>query len=463
MAAGIPVAFRTAVEVRGTPPAEARATVNFLVDGVKKGVREVQAADGSESVEFEHRFPRAGEYVVEVLVEGDDHRVDNRRLYLCRVADDLRVLILDDTAESAAPESLYLARAVRPPGHPGLEKVSPFDVRTIIPARVTYENLSTYAAVVLTGSAVLNEAVASRLERYVADGGSLWLFLGDAVNFYDYNKYLFRDGKGLLPCRLGERKTAESGVHPRYGETTHPALAALARSAGDPEAAVLRYATLEVPAGSTVVMPYSNGVPALVEKGHGRGIVLLANMTAGAGWTYLPALPEFAMLVQELLRHLVGDPDAEVNLRVGEPFRQPVFVSTQHLLLRAPDGTKHRLRPEPSSGRDGRYQVMFADTTQNGLYQIEAIEEVLPRRRFVVNQGPEESDLERLTAEEVRDDLGAAGVKRIDADVSVEEYAGRLHTITELFPWLAGALTALLLTESVLAWRFGRRRGGAAA
>jgi hypothetical protein len=343
-----------------------------------------------------------------------------------------------------------------------MEKLSHFDVKTVHPLRVTFENLSSYTAVVLAGTGVMSDGLASRLERYVADGGALWLFLGDAVNLYDYNKHLYRDGNGLLPCPLGERRTAEKGVHPRPGDTAHPALALLGRAGGNPEAAVLRYATLDVPRGSTAVMLFSNGVPAMVEKGHGRGKVMLANMSSGTDWTYLPALPEFAVLVQETLRYLVGNPDAGVNLSVGERFQQPVFVSTQHLLLRYPDGGKHRLRPEPQAGRDDRYQVTFADTTQNGLYRIEAIEEVVPRRRFVVSQGTEESDLTRLSHAEFAEAFPAGGAEWLGPGTAVEEFAARLHTVTELFPLLVWTLTFVLLTETVLAWRFGRRRGEAA-
>lgn len=470
MSAGIPVRFQAAVQCLGQPPAGARAPVSFLVDGVKKDVREISPGTEPASLEFEYRFPKAGEYLVEVLVEGDDHRVDNRRLYLCKVAQDLRVLILDDAAPAdngsdtfLGGESLFLARAIRPPGHPGMEKVSHFEAKTIHPLRLSYENLSTYAVVVLTGTARLNEGMVSQLERYVADGGALWLFLGDTVNLYDYNKLLFKDGKGLLPCRLLERATvppeAEQRVFPRYGETAHPALLQFARLAGNPDAAFSRYVNLEVPAGTAkVVLPLSNGVPALVEKSIGQGRVLLANMTAGPGWTYLPALPEFPVLVQELLRYLTGNPDAGVNLQVGERFEQPVFVSTQHLLLRSPDGTKHRLRPERRPGDGNAFHLSFTDTAQHGLYQIDAIEEVMPRRRFVVNQSHEESDLSRLSKDDFREAFSAGGWTWLGPDVAVEDLAAKLHTVVELYPEVIAALIVMLAVESFLAWRFGRRR-----
>lgn len=468
LSAGKTVKFQAEVQSRGKPAVDAKATVTFLVDGDKKAVREVPMSERPLPLEFEYRFPKAGEYLVEVLVEGDDYRLDNRRQYLCRVADDLRILILDETAETPNVETSYFAKSIRPPSHPGVEKPSHFDVRTVRPSRVSYENLATYSVVVLAGTAQLNEAMATQLERYVADGGSLWLFLNDNVNLYEYNKFLFREGKGLLPGLLLEKgavstEKKEEPVFPRYGETSHPALGQFARMSGSNDAAFLRWVRIDVKPPTTLVLPLSNGVPALLEKPFGRGKVLLANMTPGLGWSILPVLPEFPMLVQELLRYLVGNADADVNLIVGERFDQPVLMSNQHLLLRFPDGSKHRLTPQKQAGSSDAYRIVFDQTTQQGNYQIEAIEEVLARRRFVVNMNPEESELTRLSQSEFREAIPSGNSTWVGPETSIEDLAAKLHTVTELFPWIVGILAAVLAFESLQAWRFGRRRGGGPA
>lgn len=465
LSAGKAVSFLTEIQCRGEPPAEAQATVNFLVDGVKKAVRQVSIGTQPLPLDFSYRFPKAGEYLVEVVLDGDENRLDNRRQYLCRVAQDVTVLVLDESAESPQAETGFLARAIRPPGHPGMEKVSHFDVKTIHPQRLAYENLSSYAVVVLAGTSRLSQAMVSQLERYVADGGAMLFFLGDAVNLYDYNKFFYQDGKGLLPCQLLDRTAppANESVFPRFGESAHAALRQFTRLAGGPEMACQRYVKFDMPPTATVVLPLSNGVPFIGEKDFGRGKVLLANMTAGPGWTYLPALPEFPMLVQELLRYLVGNPDGGVNLNVGDRFDQPVFVSTQHLLLRYPDGSKFRLTPERRPGTDDAFHIVFDDTSQQGLYQIEAIEEVVPRRRFVVNMSAEESDPGRLSRAEFAEAYAAGGWTWAGADTAIEDVAARLHTVTELFPTVIAVLLGVLAVESLLAWRFGRRRGEVAA
>ncbi|QDU96135.1 BatA domain-containing protein [Lignipirellula cremea] len=466
MSAGMPVTFQTLIECRGTPPADAKASVTFLVDGVKKDVREVTPGEQPVVLEFAHRFPAAAEYLVEVVVEGDNHRLDNRRMYLCRVPEEVQVLLLDETADGPAePQSLFLARSIRPPTHAALEKVSHFQVKTIVPARISYENLSEYAAILLTGTRQLTPGLAAQLETYAADGGSLWMFMGDTVNLYDYNRLLYRDGEGVMPCALAEKvapQDAAANIYPQYGDSNHPALVQLARLASDDQTAVLKYVHIDsqqMAASAQVVVSLSNGEPAIVERPFGRGRSLLLNTSADAGWSRLPALAEFAILVQELLRYVVGEPDAAVNLNVGETFEQPVYISTQHLLLRYPDGSKERLRPRRRSADQDEFEVLFDNTTQQGLYEIETIEEVLPRRRFVVNPSAAESDLSRLSQADFRETFPAGGWSWIGSGVSVADMAADLHTVTEISPWIFGALAAMLAIETLLAWRFGRRRG----
>ncbi len=490
LSTGMPVRFRARVEAWGKPPPEATATVTFLVDGVKKGVREARPESTGKMpvppapLVFEHRFARPGEYLIEAVVEGDEHRVDNRRMCLVTVPENVEVLVLDESASSpnlpqvpepaggsALPPSAYLVRAIAPPSHPGMERVSRFAAKVIHPSQADYENVERYGAVVLCDTGSLTEALAAKLEGYVSDGGALWLFLGPRVNVYQYNKLLLREGKGLLPCRLAGQTAEGQDEHAlRFGQSTHPALAVLTGSGGS-DASFLHHMDIELQAGARVVLALSNGAPALVEKGFGRGKVLLANTTAGVEWTRLPATAEFPILVQELLRYLVGSPDAGVNLSVGDRFESPVFVSTQHLMLRHPDGRRERVTPRlgthsgrnVSPDRKDAWLMTFAGTQQQGLYEIvDAPPEALPRLRFVVNQMPQEGDLSRLSAGEVRDALGGAW-RPIGPEVPLEEFAARLHAVTELAPEVLWLLAAVLAAESFLAVRFGRRRRGAAA
>lgn len=480
LTAGMDVRFQAAVEVRGKLPEKAPpATVTFLVDGIKKAVQRVDLSGGRQALSFQHRFPGSGEYLVEVTIDGDAHRVDNSRMYLCRVPDDVRVLVLDETVDASDQpgnwQSVFLTTAMRPVTHAAMGKLSHFRETTISPLKYKFENLVDYGAVVLADASRIDEGLVESLEAYVDGGGTLWVFAGPKMNLYDYNRLLYRDSAGLLPAHLDEKATVAAGnggpLVMQYGESQHAGLrGAFPRATGNPEFDVAQYVKVTLDPqkdrASQVVVPFSNNDPAIVEKRFGQGRVLFFATSCDFAWTALPASWEFVELVQELLRYSVGNPDRGVNLDVGEPFDQPVFVSMQHLLLRKPDGSKERLTPTPRRDEMDLFHVSYDGTTQQGLYRIETIDEVLPRRRFVVNQPShaEEGDLTRFTRREFADTFSSArGWTWIGPERSVEDLSASLHTLTELAPWLLWFLGAVLAIESFLAWRFGRRRGEAAA
>jgi Aerotolerance regulator N-terminal/von Willebrand factor type A domain len=483
MSTGMPVEFLVKVEAWGQQPEEAKATVTFLVDGVKKDVREVRPRDGAAAVKFSHRFTRAGEYVVEAVLSGDEHRVDNRRVYLCTVPENIQVLILDETAMPAtnttgaelvaggsaktrpeeddlSRESAFLARAISPPSHPGMEPVSRFAVKTISPLQLDYENLNEYGAVIVTGIGSLSKTTAAKLENFVADGGALWFFLGERANIYQYNKLLYRDGKGVLPCRLSKLVTSEEAdkLLVNFGKSGHQALSQLS-DRGTSEGRILAFMELEADAGARVVVAYSNDKPAILERAFGRGRVLVSSSAAGVEASFLPATIEFPVMVQELMRYLVGNPDARVNLEVGDRFEQAVFVSQQHLLVRFPDGHKQRLKPRQRKDRKDAFAIIFDQTNQQGIYSfVDLLPGVLPRSRFAVNQLPEEGDLSRLSRDDFAGGFGSGTWRWIGPEVPVEEFVRKLHSVTEFAPYLLFLLVAALALESLLAARFGRRR-----
>ncbi|MFN2167800.1 MAG: hypothetical protein ACK2U9_16270, partial [Anaerolineae bacterium] len=483
MTVGRPVTFHAAVETWGRAPRDATATVTFLVDGLKKDVRTFAPSDRTV-LDFDYHFAEPGEHLVDVVAEGDAHRVDNRRSYLCSVPERFKVLVIDESVPAAtrAPEtgggasalpaggppldveSAYLARAIEPVSYPGMAPVSRFTVKLVPPAACIYENLGDYAVIVMTQAAGLDASLVARLEGRVRDGGALWVFLGPNVNVYQYDKLLYRDGAGLLPARLGSGRATsvsaspDAAVYLALGDSDHPAAGDLAGFTGR-DAVVTGGLEMEAGPGARPVFALSDGRPAMVEKPFGRGRVMVADFTAGAGWTRLPGTPEFPVMVQEILRYLVGNPDAAVNLDAGQPFEQPVFVSREHLLLRKPDGSKARLTPGefPDHAGDAWF-VRYDGTDQQGVYELLDVPEgVVPRTRFVVNQVASEGDLTSLDNPGFSERYGR-GYRWVGPDTPVEDLAARLHAVTDFAPGILAALTALLAIEACLAWRFGRRR-----
>ena len=149
------------------------------------------------------------------------------------------------------------------------------------------------------------------------------------------------------------------------------------------------------PVQDKVIASFANGRHAILEQMFGRGRVMAFCTAAGPPDNFLPANPAYPILLQEVLGYLAGNPDREVNLEIGQSFHQDVMVSTQHLTLRKPDGSKVRLTPVQTS-KDQAATLDFAQTDQMGLYALDAPAEVVKRSRFVVNAQPTESNLDRI-------------------------------------------------------------------
>ena len=461
--------------------------------------RELTAADlrgGRATLILPHTFVEPGEHLLRVELEGDGLATDNQRFYLASVPANVEVLIVDPrhdpapTADPLASGSGHLQNAIAPRTPPGFERLSPFAVTVRRPEEVLQLNLERFAVVVLANLGNPSDALVSRLEQYVGDGGNLLIFVGDAVAPYEYNTKLLKSGKGLLPCELA----AATGLLP--AEAVSQAKAAPAKSAellhglvyaaSEPHPAVanvrqmtrqpappsvsrwmpLKLVPLTPPSPSggegavkgefgRAVAYLSNRQPLACERVFGQGKVLLVGTSADASWNYLVYTSEYLVLVQELLRWLVGEPDRAVNLQIGQAFQQPVLLSSQYLLLRRPDYSKVRLAPVPQGNL---WRVAYDQTDRQGIYEVDTTGEVMNRRRFVVNLVATEGDLTRLELDGFRRELSQAGVTYWGPDKAIRRAVEARHSIKEyawLFLW---GVLGLLAVETLLATRFGRRR-----
>jgi len=370
--------------------------VTFLVNGRKKRTMDlpegvpIEPRPGETSARwawtttFSHTFGRPGEYLLTVEAVGDQNQMDNSRAYLITVPVTHRVLIFDadapgsgrtdarveeDVAVRRARKSYWLQQAVEPDQPAGTEKVTHFTAVVRHPADAVRENFRSYAAVCLVGLPDLPDPLVPNCEAYVRDGGALLIFLDEDVNRLDYGRKLVKRGRGLMPVILGPPQapigSRESGArnpkskiqNPKsetelaLGDSTHPWLALFAQETTPVRARVSRYMSLTVDESAkdrvNVVATFSDGVPAIVEQRYGpaNGRVCLFNFTADARWIDLPGLTQFLPLVQETLRGLVGNPDEAVNLDVGDRFRSPVLMTSQHVRLTTPDKEIARLTP----------------------------------------------------------------------------------------------------------------------
>ena len=213
------------------------------------------------------------------------------------------------------------------------------------------------------------------------------------------------------------------------------------------------------PAGASVVLPYSDGKPAILERPIGQGRVL--TMTTPVSdrpsqqdpWNLLPAGEAwpFLILANQMAAYLVGGSNQQLNYLAGQTAVLPVDPSSQRgsYLLFTPGGLSF-----PISADLKRHELAITATDQVGNYRVQAGGSGGVDLGFSVNYAPDQTRLDRLNDEELTGIFGPAKFRlartrqQIDRDISV----GRVGR--ELFPPLIVLLALVLGLELLMANRF---------
>ncbi len=467
---GSPVKFVTNVKLIGSDIKSLKnGSISFIVNGEKKDLREFDGSKENYTFEFDYLFTYKGEYIVEVLAEGDEHAIDNQRLYLCHIPEDHQILILDETATAPIEISRRLQLAISPPNQPGQPKFSRFSTKVVHPNNLNDETLANYSGIFVSGFSGMTEPISKKLENYVRDGGAVCFFVGPNISSYEYNNFLYRDGNGLLPRKLGNKKSASGGkAFAIFKGNDHPANAELSslykesKVEGNEDFSFNEFFEFagEENGTDSVLKLNNNGGQAILEKTLGKGRCIIVNSSMGLEWSTMPFTVEYPIMMQELLRFIIGNPDKMVNLVTGDTMTQNVYVSNQHLLLKTPNGKKVRLTPKEGEDKN-IMKVSFDRTNQQGLYAFDVMDGVVKRPRFVVNADAAEGDLQRIFESDLKDTMGGSGFRFIPSNISLEDFVSKLNSVTELAIPILWAIAAAILVESFLAAKFGRRRRGA--
>jgi hypothetical protein len=439
----------------------------------------------STTVDLEASFLRAGDEPVRLELPHDKLIIDDTRYLTVPVVSAVRVLLVDGEPSGDAfdDEVALLATALRPEG----EVFSGYEVTTVDEPGLEEVNAADFAAVVLANVFRVSDPMIEAIERYARDGGGVLIFLGDQIDADLYNSTLYKDGRGLLPARLVELVKPAEPAHLRFVDRVHPALRAIGHSAdilgvGDVPFFsyfdVQPYAVEEI-AGQGDAAPDSDRAaetrsaavlaelgsadhPAIVERGFGKGRVVLIATSADKEWHLWPNHPTFLPMMLELVSYVArgttGNNEQYIGGAVEVAFDPAVFQPD--VSVRTP------LYPnEPEvfvtavAHTDGRGLVArWEQTARSGFYQF-----VLKRQdggediRYVaVNVDPGESDLAMIEEAQVRKAMGDIPLEYIQGldNLATGTSEGR----TELWPFCLAFAVVVLMAEQTLAWRWGRAR-----
>ncbi|MBD3673780.1 MAG: VWA domain-containing protein [Planctomycetaceae bacterium] len=419
--------------------------------------------DGETTVEFEHRFASVGSYVIGVAVDGDALPGDNESLAAIEVNQALPVLLvdgdrhLDPTRNETFFAQIAFSPATKSRDWIRAETVSADDWKT--------ENLDRYRTIVLANVSKLPREVIRPLRSHVANGGGLFIALGDQCDPTFYNETLFE--QGLIPALLRKQSQPPEPDQPTSAVTIAPetlelpwlkrfqntesslrdvrfdrwwSIDALSPIATDEDSEHL--------SEPVTAARFSTGEPLLVTAELGRGRVLVMSAPLDADWSTLPAKPDYVAFLHEAIFYLASA-GVERNLLPGLPFVMPVepdFPADEYAVF-DPSGTPHDIKVVGSSERAS---IRFAETQLPGRYSLEKTprnSDLSSQQFFVVDYDRGESDLTPLTE---ADRTFLTDRDRMQFVVTQNELREQLLTDTsraELWRWIVFLFLGFLVFE----------------
>ncbi len=408
---------------------------------------------GAARKTLSHAFAQGGPATASLALPGDALSLDDERVVTLTVPREIRALVVDGAPSPVKfrDEAYFVDSALSSPA-------SPVRPTTIDAEALREADLSKFDVVFLLNVRSVG-ARAGDLQKFVEEGGGLFLSMGDQV---DPDLYA-RDLAKLLPLQLHVVKTAaanggQGAARLAQVDEAHPALAVFTGEAreGLLGARFERY-MLTRPAAKGeaphVLAAFDDGAPALVEARRGRGRVLLFTSTADRDWSdwairtsFLPAMQRFAAWLTGALEE-----KRDVPTVVGTPRTIQLGEGRSLVGLVGPDG-KARARRDLEAGGlalDEAARTATWTPPEPGLWQVRVAERgaerLEPGLAFAVVADPRESDTRRLEPGELTAWLGGEAHAKVEGQGAA---AAQVRAVP-LWSILLAAAVALFLVEGL--------------
>jgi len=324
-----------------------------------------------------------------VTCEDPDLPADDARYFHLPRVGASRVLVVDgDPGDTPIRSEVYfLERALAPWG--GLKSGVTIDVTT--PVGLMELDPEEHRVVFLANVAD-PRPFGPRLVEFVRSGGSVVITGGDNVTAERYNAAL----GGVLPAPLRRTRSVadreEQGIPADLPDTAAELFSPFRRGGRQAFTRVrahtlITFEPFDESDDVSVLLRWSNGMPALLERKVGAGRVLLWTSTVDLGWGNLPLQSVFMPMMQRVVGYLGGEAGAgasRIEATVGQQVTVPLSDQLLDPTVIGPDGDEVRSRIDGS-------RLLFTPTAP-GPYQL-AIPSSPPLAWVAANPPAEESDV----------------------------------------------------------------------
>jgi hypothetical protein len=445
--------------------------VYLKADGKEKSVSQISLGPNENGqVLFSLAFDTAGSHVVEVYADADALRADNVFFASIPVRDKVPVLLVngDPSAEPLKGETDFAEIALQPFRAGKVELADLIETRVIRPEELDGKKLADHAVAIVANVRKFTDDQVRALEEFVKNGGGLLLFTGSRVDPTWWNGALHKEGKGLLPLALGplagDLKESSPAVSISSQRFDNAALELFndPRNGSLADCAVKLWFKMKEQAGAPVASApntlarLETGDVFLVEKSFGEGHVIACATALDADWSNLPMRPFYLPLLQRLSVYLASTIYPPRNLDAGRPLVAffPAGDAGRNATLTTSEGATIEL---PIVKKGTRGVAEFGHTEAPGVYTLRSPGG--PPVHYVVNASRRESDLQRLTGNEIADLAKQHGFALVHNGAEYKSLDRSRRYGREMWKPLLWSLLGVVFLEMVIEQRFARARG----
>jgi hypothetical protein len=430
----------------------------------------------SRSVSLFAKMPTEGYHTVTASIPTDHLPADDSRTIVVRAIGKVKVLMVDGNPGFSPRESeVFFLKNLFDAGDQSLVQT-----QSISPADLPATSLDGFDAIILADVSDFAPATLDAFAGYLQRGGGLLVFPGDELRSDFYNQQLL--GKyHFLPASFGPPKGDPEPKEKLLSLQDRPFRHPIADIWNDPAAGLpslvnfFRISPLAIdPTGASdaagephVVMNFSDGTPAVVERTWGQGRVIQFASTASTRWNDLPLHPGvYVPLIYRSIGAIVGLQDEGLNIRVGDRFTTHPGIEllgksatiTRPLMFGGGDDPSTAAAPSHDSRQiemDKQLPTLtYDDTDIAGAYDIKFPD--APPMKFAAQSDPEESQLEDMSDPDKQSLAQCCNVVEWSPQMTIQQQLTRQRLGAELARPLLYLVLTLAAVETIAASWFSR-------